>query len=103
MRGTVTGRYMKTFAEADMFMLDGVSLNAPYEFFWGDLIAVETNHIVCTGAGKEMRLPYRSTGRGDRATIVVQDPIFGPTKYEVHPFLQEGGTPVGDRQRELAL
>lgn len=85
---TVLGRYVRTFAEADMGMLEGVSLNAPYDFFWVYLKAVERDFVVCTGGGKEMRLPYRSTKRGDRAKVTLQDPLFGPIEFEVHPFLQ---------------
>lgn len=86
--GTLSGRYVKTFVEADMGMLEGVSLNAPYEFHWVYVKAVDGSHIVCTGAGREMRLPFRRTRRGDRARVTVEDPIFGPVDFEVHPFRQ---------------
>jgi hypothetical protein len=83
---TIVGNYVKTFAEADMGMLEGASLNAPYKFFWVYVSAVEKDHIVCTGGGQEMRLPYRRTRLGDRAKAIVQDPVFGPIEFKVAPF-----------------
>lgn len=85
---TVTGQYVRRFRDADMGMLDGVSLNAPYPFFWVYLKSVEADHIVCSGGGKEMRLPYRRTTRGGMATVTIKDPIFGPLQFNVLPFLQ---------------
>ena len=86
--GTISGRYVRTFAEADTGMLEGVSLNAPYPFFWLELKLIEGSQLVCVGAGEEMRLPFRHTRRGDRALVTIQDPIFGPLEIEVLPFLQ---------------
>lgn len=85
---TVSGKYVRSFAEADMGMLDGVSLNAPYPFFWVYIQSVEPNEIVCTGGGTPMRLRYRKTKRGDIAEVTIKDPIFGPLKFNVLPFLQ---------------
>ncbi len=90
----IIGKYKKHFRDADMGMLQGASLNAPYKFHWVFLTAVEDDHIACTGAREEMRLPYRTTPAGDRAKVTVQDPIFGPIEFEVHPFLQDGKDPV---------
>jgi hypothetical protein len=84
-------------------MLDGVSLNAPYDFFWVHLKRIEGTHLVCDGAGKEMRLPFKRTARGDRATVLVEDPLFGPQRFEVHPFLEKEASPVGPQQPELGL
>jgi hypothetical protein len=86
--GTITGRYVPTFAEADTAMLNGVSLNAPYPFFWLKIEGVERGEIVCDGAGEKMRLPFRRTRWGDRARVKVQDPVFGPIDVEVLPFRQ---------------
>jgi hypothetical protein len=83
---TIVGKYVTTFAEADMGMLEDASLNAPYKFHWVYLKSIEGDHIICTGGGDEMRLPFKSTPRGDRAIVTVHDPIFGPTLFEVHPF-----------------
>ena len=82
----ICGKYVKTFAEADMGMLNGASTNAPYEFHWVYLKAVEKDHIVCMAGRSELRLPYRKTSAGDRAEVTVKDPIFGPIKFPVHPF-----------------
>ncbi|MEH3046490.1 hypothetical protein [Sphingomonas adhaesiva] len=82
----IVGRYVSRFVDADMGMLEGASLNAPYAFHWVTDVTVDGNQIVCKGADKPLRLPFRRTPRGDRATITIQDPIFGPTKFEVHPF-----------------
>lgn len=87
----ITGHYVKTFAEADMGMLEGASLNAPYKFHWVYITRVETDHIVCTGAGQEMRLFYKSTGQGDRAQVWITDPFFGRIKFAVLPFKQAKG------------
>lgn len=92
---TIVGNYVKTFAEADMGLLQDVSMNAPYAFKWVYLKRLDGQHIVCTGAGKEMRLRYRRRGGRDVAEVTVQDPIFGPLKFKVAPFLQENGTPIG--------
>lgn len=92
---TIVGNYVKTFAEADMGLLQGVSMNAPYAFKWVFLKRLHGHHIVCTGAGKEMRLPYRRRGGRDVAKVTINDPIFGPQKFKVAPFLRENGTPVG--------
>lgn len=86
----VSGRYVKTFAEADMGMLDNISLNAPYKFFWVYLKEVGKDHIICTGGGEEMRLDFRRTRKGDVASVVIQDPLFGPQKFDVLPFKQSG-------------
>ena len=86
---TITGKYVKTFRDADMGMLEGASLNAPYKFHWVYVKAVEDDHIVCQGGGEELRLPYRQTPRGDRAEVTVRDPLFGPLKFEVHPFRRD--------------
>lgn len=82
----IVGNYVQTFAEANMGMLEGASLNAPYPFHWVFIKTVEDDHIVCTGGRVEMRLPFRKTPRGDRAEVTIRDPIFGPTKFEVAPF-----------------
>ena len=92
--GTISGRYVRTFAEANMGMLEGASLNAPYNFHWVYLKSIEGDNIVCTGGGKELRLPFRRTSRGDRARVTVQDPVFGDVEFEVHPFA-EGAAPQG--------
>lgn len=87
----IVGRYVKTFAEADMGMLEGASLNAPYEFHWVYLKAVDSDHIVCTTrehGGRELQLPFKNTPRGDRASVTIPDPIFGPIKFDVAPFKQ---------------
>lgn len=85
---TVTGKYVRTFAGADMGMLDKVSLNAPYPFFWVYIQSIEGDEVVCTGGGLPLRLPFRRTTRGDIAEVTIQDPIFGPQKFNVLPFLQ---------------
>lgn len=94
---TITGRYVNRFAEANMGMLDGVSLNAPYEFFWVYLKAIDSRHIVCTGAGKEMRLPFTRGKLVDKAKVTINDPIFGPIEFTVSPFLRDGEPPIGNR------
>lgn len=90
----IVGNYVKTFAEADMGMLEGASLNAPYKFHWVYLIRIDDDHIVCTGAGEEMRLPFRHIKGRDWADVTVQDPIFGPTKFTVAPFLRRDHQPI---------
>ena len=82
----IVGCYVRRFADADMGMLEGSSLNAPHEYHWVTDVRVEGESIVCKGAGKPMRLPFRRTARGDRAVVTVTDPIFGPIKLDVHPF-----------------
>jgi len=88
----ISGRYVKHFADADMGMLEGASLNAPYKFHWLYVQGVDGDHIICTGAGEPMRLPFKSTPRGDRARVTVHCPIFGATEFEVHPFKQTENT-----------
>lgn len=82
----ISGRYVRTFAEANMGMLEGASLNAPYKFHWIENVECDGEHIRCTGGGEAMRLRVRRTRAGDRATVTVQDPIFGPIKFQVAPF-----------------
>jgi len=88
----IVGRYVKTFAEADMGMLQGANLNAPYKFHWLFIKAIEGDVLVCTGGSKEMRLPIQRTSRGDRTTVTVQDPIFGPVNFVVLPFRRNAGS-----------
>lgn len=90
----IVGRYVDRFAQGDMGMLEGASLNAPYKFFWVFLKSVGPDHIVCVGDREEMRLPYKTTNGRDRAEIVVQDPLFGPIKFPVLPFLRSDGQPI---------
>lgn len=85
----IVGRYVETFDDADMGMLEGASLNAPYAFHWVFVKSVAPDQIICTGAGKEMRLPRRKVRGRDSCEVVVQDPIFGPTKFQVLPFKQD--------------
>ena len=33
-----------------------------------------------------VRIPLSQLARGDRAVVTVTDPIFGPIKFDVHPF-----------------
>lgn len=85
----IIGQYVKTFKEADMGMLEGASLNAPYEFHWLYIKSVEPNKIICTthdGGGREMTLQYKNGKHGERAEVTVHDPIFGPLKFSVAPF-----------------
>jgi len=101
----IVGKYVKTFAEGDMGMLNGASLNAPYKFHWVFVTAVDDDHIVCRAGREEMRLPYRKTPAGDRAKVTVQDPIFGPIEFQVHPFRRnddEGFTPPTLSTKERA-
>ena len=91
----IIGNYVSSYEGADMGMLDGASLNAPYPFHWVYLKAVEADELVCVGAGNEMRLPIRRHRRGRRAQVPVNDPIFGPTLFIVEPFLQRDGRPIG--------
>jgi len=92
---TIRGHYVDTFAEANMGMLIGASLNAPYAFHWVYLKSIDGRHIVCTGAGIEMRLPFKRSSGRDKATVTVQDPIFGPVNFTVAPFLRDGEPAVG--------
>ncbi|WP_374553221.1 hypothetical protein [Sphingobium yanoikuyae] len=87
--GTVSGKYVRTFHEANMGMLDNVSLNAPYPFFWVTIEQVDENHIACIGGHEKMRLPFMRTTRGDVARVTMQDPIFGPLQFNVLPFLAD--------------
>lgn len=85
----LVGNYVKTFAEADMGMLEGASLDAPYEFHWLYIKSVGGCHIVCTTrerGGREITLAFRKGRGGDRAWVTVQDPVFGPKRFEVAPF-----------------
>lgn len=91
----LVGKYVRSFAEADTGLLQGVSLNAPYDFFWVQLQRVEGDQIICTGAGKEMRLPIRRGRTCELAKVTVEDPLFGPQQFDVAPLLSEGGTPIG--------
>lgn len=91
----IVGSYVKTFREADMGMLEGASLNAPYAFHWVYITKVERDHIVCTGAGKELRLPFKKVRGRDWARVTITDPIFGPITFKVAPFLRTGGVPAG--------
>ncbi len=101
---TICGRYVRTFPEADTAMLDRVSMNAPYRFFWLKIVAIEGRELVCDAYGEPYRLPIRRTARGQQSLIVMADPVFGSVKYPVLPFLSEGGTGVGAlRQLALAL
>lgn len=86
---TIIGRYVKTFADANMGMLEGASLNAPYKFHWVFVTAVEDDHIVCDGAGEKMRLPISRMGDREFSEVTIQDPIFGPLKFKVAPFKRD--------------
>ena len=92
---TVVGRYVPSFADADLGMLLGASLNAPYPFHWLELQSIDGDELVCTGAGAELRLPIQRTRHGDRARVTVRDPIFGPLEFAVAPFLTDGGRGIG--------
>lgn len=83
-------------------MLDGVSMNAPYRFFWLKIVAIEGRELVCDACGDAYRLPIRRTALGQQSLIAMDDPVFGSVKYPVLPFLSEGGTGVGTLL-ELAL
>ncbi len=83
---TIIGNYVKKFADADMGMLEGASLNAPYKFHWVYIQRIDGRELVVQAGGEEMRLPWRATARGDRAKVTVRDPIFGPIEFQVHPF-----------------
>jgi len=88
----IIGNYVETFAKADMGMLQGASLNAPYEFHWLYVKAIEGKEIIFMtrdhGLGREIRAPLKV--RKDRkrqfSVVTVSDPIFGPIKFEVAPF-----------------
>ena len=85
----ITGQYVDRFADANLGMLEGASLNAPYEFHWLWVNAIEDGHIVCSTrerGGRVLRLPIESGPKRDRATATVKDPIFGPTQFHVAPF-----------------
>lgn len=85
----ISGNYVDRFEEANLGMLQGASLNAPYEFHWLWITAVEDGHIVCRTrerGGREMRLPFKRGRKHDRAEVTVSDPIFGATKFLVAPF-----------------
>lgn len=88
----IIGKYVASFTEADMGMLQGASLNAPYEFHWLYVKAIEGKEIVFMtqdrARGREIRAPLKV--RKDRkrqfSIVTVSDPIFGPIKFEVAPF-----------------
>lgn len=88
----ISGVYVERFRDANLGMLQGASLNAPYEFHWLWVTAVEDEHIVCRTrlhGGREMRLLFERLRTHDRAEVTVADPIFGPTKFMVLPFKGE--------------
>jgi hypothetical protein len=86
----ISGKYVDTFAEATHGMLDGVSLNAPYPFFWGKIKEVAPDHIVFIGDGEEMRLAIsKRRGGGEQSVVTIQDPLFGPQRFPVLPFKGE--------------
>ncbi|MCP3729300.1 hypothetical protein M9978_02565 [Sphingomonas sp. MG17] len=105
--GTICGRYKRTFAEADTVLLDGVSLNAPYPYFWLKIDRVEAGHVVCSATGETHSLKIeRSQVRGrpaERVTITMRDPVFGIVRYAALPLLSEGGVPAGKAQLQLEL
>lgn len=85
----IVGNYVKRFKDANLGMLEGASLNAPYEFHWLWITAVLDNEIVCQTrerGGREMRLPFKRGRVADSAEVTVSDPIFGPTKFKLAPF-----------------
>lgn len=84
--GTISGVLVQTFAEADYGLLDGVSMNAPYDFHWVIVTSVEDGELLCTGGGKPMRLPIRQTPTGERATVKIDDFLFGEQAFEVFPL-----------------
>jgi hypothetical protein len=87
--GVLSGHSVATFAEATHGLLEGASLNAPYPFHWVEVQRVEGRTLVCTGGGKPMRLPFRKTPLGERASVTIQDPFFGPQRFPVRPFKRE--------------
>lgn len=88
--GTVVGQYVQTWAEADLGMLEGASLNAPYKFHWVTVHRTEGKLLVCSGAGKLMKLQIQRSKNGrETARIVISDPIFGPTSFKLAPFKQD--------------
>jgi len=82
----ISGRYVDTFADATHGMLEGASLNAPYEFHWVRVLRVEAGQLVCTGGREVMRLPLKRRGKREFAEVTVRDPIFGPIAFKVAPF-----------------
>lgn len=90
----IIGKYVQRFKDADIAMLDGVSLNAPYEFHWLFITSVTPETIVCRtreNGGREITLKYFACGARDLAEVTVEDPIFGPMKVTVIPFKRNEG------------
>lgn len=85
----LSGRYVKTFDEATHAILDGVSLNARYPFYWLKVIEIKGRELVCSVYGETHRLKFRRTKSGDRSSIVMEDMFFGNIKFPVLPFRGE--------------
>lgn len=100
---TLCGSYKRTFAEADYALLDGVSMNAPYPFFWLKIDRVENGTVRCSAGGETHVLKIARSAHGERATIAMRDPVFGTVRYAVVPLLSDGGTPVGDARPQLGF
>jgi hypothetical protein len=92
--GTVVGRYVATFNEADLGMLEGASLNAPYAFHWVKVHRVEGKTLVCSAAGDVMHLAIRRKHGRECAGIIFSDPVFGPTSFKLAPFKQDSTPPL---------
>ena len=67
----LSGSYVDTFSDATHGVLEGASRNDPFDFRWVEVVRVDGDNLVCTGAGKEMRLPLKRLGTHEYSEVTV--------------------------------
>lgn len=87
----VIGRYVARFADANMGMLEGVSLNAPYKFHWVYIKKIDGKTLFCRAGQDEIAIKFRAMRDRDEASVVIEDPIFGKLRFKVLPFYSTTG------------
>lgn len=107
----ISGRYVKTFAEASHALPDGMHMNADYPFMLPKIDRIEGDRIFLTGSRGEVA-SFEIQGKGAREFgFLSQSSTFEklfhrrPTVFKMQPF-KDDNTPVATRaagQEELSL
>lgn len=105
---TVTGRYVKTFAEASHALPIRMHMNADYPFMLPRISKLEGDEVTITNGRESTTFTIAKLPKGERGYIAQSstfERMFNrePTRFELWPFKDQNTPAIGSSALELAL
>lgn len=88
----VSGNYRKTFADANMAMVNGIPMDSDYPHFWFDVVRVDARAVTVRNRAEEMTFPIEKGKHGREYFRFSQSSSFEklfkrpPQEFTASPF-----------------